>query len=206
MKEFWDARYRELAYAYGKEPNVFLAEQLPKLIPGKALFVAEGEGRNAVFAARLGWEVDAFDISESGKGKADALAKENNVQLNYRIESVLDIELQSEYYDLIVFVFTHFPEGMRQAAFERVLKSLNPGGVVILECFSKDHLNYNAHNNSGGPREASMLYDEEVLCDLMCDCETVLMAKEVVVLKEGPYHDGEGSVMRFVGRKKDSIR
>ena len=60
MKEFWNSRYQEKEYAYGLEPNLFFKSELIKLIPGKALFPAEGEGRNAVFAAKSGWEVTAL--------------------------------------------------------------------------------------------------------------------------------------------------
>ena len=73
MKEFWNERYRQNEFAYGEEPNEFLKEQLAKLQPGSILFPAEGEGRNAVYAAQSGWQVSAFDISEEGKKKAERL-------------------------------------------------------------------------------------------------------------------------------------
>lgn len=68
----WNSRYSDTAYAYGKSPNQFLKEQLEKLPIGNILFPAEGEGRNAVFAATLGWKVSAFDISDEGLKKSDA--------------------------------------------------------------------------------------------------------------------------------------
>ena len=74
MKEFWEIRYAEKQYAYGENPNVYFKEQLDKLKPGKILLPAEGEGRNAVYAAKQGWEVMAFDLSSEGKNKAEKLA------------------------------------------------------------------------------------------------------------------------------------
>ena len=75
MKNFWDERYKAKAYVYGKEPNQYFAEKLRELEPGKILLPAEGEGRNAVFAARQGWEVSAFDSSSEGRKKAFLLAE-----------------------------------------------------------------------------------------------------------------------------------
>lgn len=79
MAEFWDTRFAEPVYAYGTEPNRFFKEQLLKLSPGKILFPAEGEGRNAVYAAKQGFDVYAFDYSKEGQRKARLLAAESNV-------------------------------------------------------------------------------------------------------------------------------
>ena len=81
MKDFWDSRYKETAFVYGEMPNVFFAEELKKIEPGTIILPCEGEGRNAVFAAQLGWNVKAFDFSESGKQKAETLAQKNKLQL-----------------------------------------------------------------------------------------------------------------------------
>ena len=82
MKEFWNERYYENGYAYGEEANIFFKEELLKLKPGNILLPAEGEGRNAVFAAKQGWEVEAFDISDVGKEKAIQLARKNGVNIS----------------------------------------------------------------------------------------------------------------------------
>lgn len=201
MKEFWNERYSLEEYVYGKKPNVFFQQEIEKLIPGKALFVAEGEGRNAVYAAEKGWDVYAFDISEQGREKALNLAAEKQVSIDYSIASVLDIELKSAPFDLVVFVFTHFPEAIRDDAFMHVLKSIKSGGHVIFECFSKEHLNYNAHNNSGGPRDETMLYSESMVRELFKDFQKILLETKIVVLNEGRFHDGEGSVIRYVGKR-----
>ena len=88
MKTFWDARYAETDYAYGIAPNAFVKESFEKYtFSGKALFPAEGEGRNAVFAAKNGLEVFAFDMSDSAKQKALALAKQNGVSIFYQVEN-----------------------------------------------------------------------------------------------------------------------
>lgn len=201
MKEFWNDRYSMEEYVYGKEPNVFFQEEIEKLLPGKALFVAEGEGRNAVYAAQKDWDVYAFDISEQGREKALRLAAEKEVTINYTITSVLDIAYPSASFDLVVFVFSHFPESIRDDAFKKIIETIKPGGQVIFECFSTEHLNFNAHNNSGGPREESMLYSETMVRELFKGFQHVLLETKVVMLNEGRFHDGQGSVIRFVGKR-----
>ncbi len=85
MKSFWDERYAAPEYVYGETPNAFFKAQLEKLSPGRLLLPCEGEGRNAVFAAQMGWEVAAFDQSEMGRDKALRLAERKAVQINYQI-------------------------------------------------------------------------------------------------------------------------
>jgi 2-polyprenyl-3-methyl-5-hydroxy-6-metoxy-1,4-benzoquinol methylase len=88
MSEFWNERYALKEYVYGTEPNVFFKTQITKLSPGKILFPAEGEGRNAVHAARLGWDVYAFDSSNEAKKKSELLAKKQSVKINYRVNDL----------------------------------------------------------------------------------------------------------------------
>ncbi len=86
MKEMWDNRYSTEDYAYGIAPNVFFKEVIAKYkLKGKMLLPAEGEGRNAVYAAKNGLEVTAFDISLEGKNKAIKLAERENVKIKYEI-------------------------------------------------------------------------------------------------------------------------
>jgi hypothetical protein len=103
MKAFWDERYAAKEYAYGTTPNLFFKEKIEKIEKrGLALFPAEGEGRNAVYAAQLGWKVEAFDISDSGQRKALALAKEKEVEIEYSVVSPGIPDLPKSKYDLIV--------------------------------------------------------------------------------------------------------
>ena len=88
MKDFWNDRYGRAEYAYGKEPNVFFKEQLDQLQPGKILLPAEGEGRNAVYAAEKGWQASAYDWSENAYKKAMQLAEEKKVNIDYQICSL----------------------------------------------------------------------------------------------------------------------
>jgi 2-polyprenyl-3-methyl-5-hydroxy-6-metoxy-1,4-benzoquinol methylase len=196
--DFWNDRYSDSEYVYGIEPSKLLKEQLEALKPGKILFPAEGEGRNAVYAAGLGWNVVAFDQSEEGKKKALVLAKNKSVTIDYRIQSFDSIFFEPDSFDALVLVFVHLPSKPRTQFFRKLLSYVKSGGTVILEGFSKNQLKY----SSGGPTDEAMLYS---IAEILSDFEGVdisLLEEKVVVLKEGPFHDGEASVIHFVGKKK----
>ena len=99
----WEDRFQKEEYAYGIEPNKFLAQQLNHFKPGKILFGAEGEGRNAVYAAKEGWNVSAFDISTEGKNKALKLAKSNQVHIDYRVGHLPDLKFKPKYLKVLSF-------------------------------------------------------------------------------------------------------
>jgi ubiquinone/menaquinone biosynthesis C-methylase UbiE len=203
MKEMWDKRYAEEGYAYGKEPNKFLEEQLAKIpAEGKALFAAEGEGRNAVHAAKLGWEVTAFDLSESGKTKALLLAEQENVSLNYFVENLQNLDFKPNEFDLLVLIYAHFPAELKSEFHKKLTNYVKPGGYVVFEAFSKKHIEYNSVNpKAGGPKDVAMLFSVEEVSNDLRDFEIIQLQEKVVDLNEGKYHIGKSSVIQFVGRK-----
>lgn len=109
----WNERYSKDAFAYGEEPNNYLKEQLTKLSVGTILFPAEGEGRNAVFAAKLGWTVSAFDISKEAKIKAMRLAEKNNVKIDYKVGELQSLDFGIEQFDVIALIYAHFPASIK---------------------------------------------------------------------------------------------
>ena len=203
MKEFWNERYSAKEYAYGEMPNEYFAEKLSELDCGRILLPADGEGRNGVFAAKLGWDVTSFDISESGKEKAEKLAQKNNVHIEYDIADVESIKYEEESFDVIALIYAHFHEDKRKIYHQGLDKLLKPGGYIIMEAFSKNHIHYNRLNEQvGGPKDEKMLYD---LTEIQQDFPnyTILDLKETeLLLNEGAFHKGKGSVIRFLGRKK----
>lgn len=202
-KERWNERYRNEAFAYGTDPNVFLKEELPKLSPGKILFAAEGEGRNAVFAAKSGWNVSAFDISEEGQKKAMILAERNNVKLDYRVGELKSLGFKENSFDALALIYAHFPADIKSDLHKSLLGLLRRGAFIIFEAFSKNHLEFIKINEKvGGPREPAMLFSEEELKNDFSDCEIILMEEIVIELNEGDFHNGTGSVIRFIGLKK----
>jgi SAM-dependent methyltransferase len=199
----WNERYSSEAYAYGETPNDYLREQLLKLSPGTILFAAEGEGRNAVFAASLGWDVHAFDISIEGKNKALRLAKKYNVSLDYQVGELPELNFQPEQFDALALIYAHFPPAIRSTYHQLLSTKLRPGGTIIFEAFSKKHLDYVTQNPSvGGPRDLPSLFSEEELKADFGDFQFSEFAETEIELNEGVYHKGKGSVIRLVGKKR----
>ena len=197
MEQFWDDRYSTSQFVYGKEPNGFFAAELSKREPGFILLPGEGEGRNAVHAALSGWEVDAFDQSRVGRDKALAFASSSGVVINYRICPLEEFPFQANYYDVVGLTFFHAHDPYRTYLHKQVCNTLLPGGTVILEAFHKEQLG----KNTGGPQSLEMLFDEEMLLSDFAGLEPVLLEKQIVTLNEGPFHQGEASVIRFAGIK-----
>jgi SAM-dependent methyltransferase len=199
MNDFWNERYAEKEYAYGIHPNQFLADSILKLPKhAKILFPAEGEGRNAVFAAKNGFEVAAFDISSEGKKKADQLASDNDVKIDYRVGMLEDLKFEEASFDGIVLIYAHFPKVIRKALHQQILRLVKPNGVIIFEAFSKEQLDY----HSGGPKEVAMLFSEEEVKEEFENVGFDFIKTEIIELNEGAFHQGKGSVVRFIGKKR----
>lgn len=203
--EHWDKRYREEEYAFGKQPNHYLKEQLSKLKAASILFPAEGEGRNAVFAAQLGWKVSAFDISAEGRNKAHKLAQDSNVSIEYQVGELPNLNYQVEQFDAIALIYAHFPAEIKSKYHQLLGTYLRRGGVVIFEAFSKKHLDYRLRNEKiGGPKDPGSLFSIEELKADFPNYQIIELKEQEIELNEGVYHNGTGSVIRFVGRKRSS--
>lgn len=199
----WNKRYRNDEFAYGEAPNNFLKEQLEKLNTGTIFFPAEGEGRNAVFAATLGWTVSAFDISEEGRNKALRLAQTNNVSIDYQVGELQTLNFTIEQFDAIALIYAHFPAEIKSLYHKTLDKYLKKGGFIIFEAFSKSHIGYIAKNEKvGGPKDIDMLFSIDEIKSDFDNYEIIELEEKVIELKEGLFHNGEGSVIRFVGKKK----
>lgn len=203
MKEFWNKRYSQDEFAYGMEPNAFIKDKLPLFKTGKILFPAEGEGRNAVYASQLGWKVSAFDFSSKGKERADRLAESKGVTIDYSVNGFLQEMYEPEEFDAICLTFVHFEPNIKKEMHERLDSYLKVGGYVILEAFSKEHREINKINPaSGGPPNIDMMYSIQEIERDFKNYEIIELKKELVNLNEGFGHVGEGSVIRFIGKKK----
>lgn len=202
-KEFWNERYKDSVFAYGKEPNTFFKEQLQKLKTGSILMPAEGEGRNGVFAAKSGWNVTATDLSIEGKNKAEKLAKELNVSLKYLVGDLEVLEFEKESFDAIALIYAHFSPWKISTIHKKLKTLLKPGGVIIFEAFSKNHIDFQKTNPKvGGPRDLDMLFSLEQILEDFPDFEVQILEESEVLLSEGEFHNGRGSVIRFVGKKR----
>lgn len=199
----WNARYSKEEFAYGIQPNNYLKEQLGKLQTGAILFPAEGEGRNAVFAAKLGWAVSAFDISTEGKNKAIRLAEANNVKIDYQVGELQTLNYDAQQFDAIALIYAHFPADSKSLYHKSLDKYLRHGGFVIFEAFSKSHIDYVSKNEKvGGPKEIAMLFSIDEIKSDFANYSIIELSEKEIELNEGLFHNGRGSVIRFVGQKR----
>jgi len=198
MKDLFDQRYRADEYAYGEEPNAFFKARLDELpAPGRILLPAEGEGRNAVYAARKGWKVDAFDFSEAGREKALRLAERHGVHINYEVADYETAHIEPEAYDAIALIFAHIHEDTRQQIHQELVPALKPGGHLFLEAYSPEQLDY----GTGGPPTPEMLYSLETLRADFSALTIIELEKLETEIHEGRYHTGLASVVRLVAKR-----
>jgi len=204
MREMWDSRFSTEDYAYGITPNVFLKGVIDKYkLKGEILLPAEGEGRNAVYAAKSGLKVTAFDISIEGKNKALKLSAKKNVEITYEVGDFFDLDIIDRQYDSAALIFAHFPPPLLSKYHKKIGELIKSNGIIILEGFSKNHLKHREGNpNISGPNKVEMLFSKESIQKDFPDFEIIQLEEIEVELTEGKFHKGIGSVIRFIGRKK----
>lgn len=194
----WDERYSEEGFAYGTEPNTFLAEQAKQIKQnGAVLCLAEGEGRNAVWLAQQGFDVTGVDSSAVGMQKAQQLAKSRGVSIRTVCADLADYSIEPQSWDGIVCIFAHVPPPVRKRLHKETVAGLRKGGVVILEAYRPKQLEY----KTGGPPVAELMMQLEETMEEFPGLEW-LHAEEVDrEIIEGKYHTGKGAVIQLVGRK-----
>jgi SAM-dependent methyltransferase len=196
----WDKRFDNADYVFGTTPNVYLQSHT-SLYPagGRALCVADGEGRNSVWLARNGLHVDAFDISEVGVAKARKLAHEAGVQVHYAVADCEQWPWPQDHYDLVAAIFIQFADpAMRTRLFANMVRSLQPGGLLILQGYTPKQLEY----KTGGPPILANLYTEELLRTAFADMELIELRLYEDDLAEGQHHLGRSALAGLVARKR----
>lgn len=196
QQEFWNQKFSRDGFLYGLKPNSFIASKI-KSFPAnsKVLCLGEGEGRNAIFLAKKGFEVTAIDASDIGLSKLEQRAKEEG--LNIKTICIDLNEWQAEEkYDVIVASYLHMYEKDRDRLFDNIDESLKENAVFVGEFFSQNQLNY----NSGGPRDKELLYKVEDFKTHYTFSEAEVK-EQVTILDEGKGHQGEASVIRVVLQK-----
>ncbi|MCL5127226.1 bifunctional 2-polyprenyl-6-hydroxyphenol methylase/3-demethylubiquinol 3-O-methyltransferase UbiG [Algibacter sp. L4_22] len=208
MKEMWDNRYSNEDYAYGILPNDFFKYAIDKYkLTGKILLPAEGEGRNAVYAAKKGLNVTAFDISNEGKKKALKLAEKENVKINYEIGNLFDLDLINEQFDSAIFIYAHLPPSILSNYHKKIAELVKPNGYIILEGFSTGHLELRKQNPQvGGPDKLEMLFSIDTIKRDFPDFDIIELEDVETELNEGKFHIGTAKVIRFVGKKQHTIQ
>jgi len=195
----WNERFSGEDYLFGREPNEYLRAQASRLPPGgRALCIADGEGRNSVWLARQGLQVVAFDVAQAGIAKARKLAAEAGVSVEYHLASCDEWRWEADAYDVIAAIFIQFadPE-MRARLFANITKALKPGGLLILQGYTPKQLEY----KTGGPSALSHLYTADMLRDAFAPLRIVKLTEYEAELNEGERHTGRSALVGLVAVK-----
>lgn len=193
----WDERYSGQEYVYGTEPNDFLANYFEKIRGGKVLCLAEGEGRNAVFLARKGYEVSAVDLSGIGLEKAKRLAADNQVSITCIVADLAEFQLGENQWDGIISIFCHLPASTRRHLHAQIGPALKRGGVFLLEAYTPQQLTY----DTGGPKDKAMLVTADDLKAEITGVEFELLQEIERDVVEGKFHTGRGAVVQAIAVK-----
>lgn len=197
---FWDERYDGADYVFGQEPNVWMAENEGLFKEGMtALLPGDGEGRNGVWLAERGLDVTSIDASPVGVEKARLLATARGVEFDIQLADLRNWEAPTGEYDLLVSAFLHVGPDDRATIHRKLAQTLKPGGLLLLEGFTTDHLGY----GKGGPKDTRMLFTED---GLRGDFEQQLDIEHLEALKTelpaSERHGGPAAVIRLRARRK----
>lgn len=197
-KETWDQRYSAEDYQYGMEANDLLRDEVGRIPKGRVLCLAEGEGRNAVFLAGLGYDVTAMDYSAVGLAKAARLARERGVQVKLVEADLATFELGRDEWEGIVAIFAHMPREVRKRIHAAIPAALRPGGVLILESYRPRQLEL----GTGGPKDVALLPTLAELTADLAELELLVAREADREIHEGRLHAGPSATVQIVGRKR----
>jgi SAM-dependent methyltransferase len=171
----WDERYRDRDLVWSGEPNVFVAEEVADLPPGRALDLAAGEGRNAIWLAQRGWTVEAVEFSSVALEKASTLAAQAGVEVTLTLADLTEAPAL-EPADLVLLAYLHLPRAAAQRALRHAASLVRPGGTFLLVA----HARRNLAAGYGGPQDPAVLPDvHELVDDLAASDLLVRRAEEV---------------------------
>jgi len=193
----WNERFSEPGYAYGTEPNGFLTSVADRIPRGKVLCLAEGEGRNAVYLAGLGYDVTAVDTSTVGLAKAEALAKNRGVTIETVNADLEEYEIEPGAWQGIVSIYCHLPPVIRAALHERCLRGLAPEGVFVLEGFTPRQLEF----GTGGPKNRELLMELEIIRQELPGLRLEIAREIEREVVEGNFHKGIAAVVQILAVK-----
>jgi SAM-dependent methyltransferase len=195
----WNQRYDQPDYLFGRAPNAYLHSKAA-LLPasGRALCVADGEGRNSVWLAGQGLAVEAFDVSDVAVRKAQALAQEAGVAVDFHVCDGEVWDWSPDRHDVVAAIFIQFADpAMRERLFANMVRTLRPGGLLVLQGYTPRQLEF----KTGGPGQLSHLYTADLIRSSFSSLETVELVEYEASLSEGSQHAGLSALLGYVGRK-----
>jgi SAM-dependent methyltransferase len=195
--QFWNERFSQPGFAYGTKPNEFLASVANQIPLGSVLSLGEGEGRNALYLASLGYHVVAVDQSEVGLAKASRRAEELGLNLETQQADLGNYVITPGQWAGIVSIFCHLPPSIRAPLHAAIVSGLQPGGVFVLEAYTPAQLG----RGTGGPSMPELLVSLDDLRRELAGLEFLHAHELERVVREGPYHTGLASVAQVVARR-----
>ena len=193
----WDKTYSENAYAFGKEPNDFLRENVSQLKQGSVLCIAEGEGRNAVFLAKQGFQVTAMDASLTGLEKAQALASQEGVEIQTIHADLNEFNFGQNKWDNVISIFCHLPPKLRNVVHQNIKESLVSGGVFLIESYRLKQLEL----ATGGPSQMERLMNQKQLEADFYGMKFMHTQECERHIAEGDLHKGNSAVVQLIAVK-----
>ena len=191
----WDQRYSSKDYIYGTQANDFLVANVALLPRSKVLCLADGEGRNSVYLASLGYDVTAVDNSLVGLEKAQKLAAIKGVTINTVHADLATYDLGTQQWDGIVSIFCHLPPNFRLDLHKKIYPALTVGGVLLLEAYTPKQLEF----KTGGPPTAALTMQSKQLISELSPLHLDLNHEIVRDIHEGKGHHGKGAVVQVIG-------
>lgn len=200
MNDFWNDRYAGAdGYLFGTAPALFLTEN-PWVLAGagRALCVADGEGRNSVEVARAGWQVTAFDLSPVAVDRARALAREAGVAVDTRVDDLENDAWADGSFDLVLGIFVQvFGDERKLPLLHRIGRAVKPGGRLALHGYRPEQLAF----GTGGPPSAANMYTEDELRAVFEGWQIERLAGYDREVQEGRGHSGMSALIDLVARK-----
>jgi SAM-dependent methyltransferase len=197
-KEHWNNSFSDKDFVYGKSENAFINDK-SEIIPShsKVGCFAEGEGRNAVYLAKLGHDITAYDQSTIGLEKTKTLASQNNVEVETVEIDLTEEKVKANQYDAAIMVFGHVPKKDQKFLMESMFESVKSGGSIIFEVYSESQLAY----QTGGPKSVELLYDPVDVLEWIKKYKCIHFYYGEAERNEGKRHVGLGHVIQVVIKK-----
>jgi SAM-dependent methyltransferase len=197
-KQNWNERFNIPEYRYGTDPNQFLATNAGRIPAGRVLCLGDGEGRNGVYLAGLGYDVTSVDQSDVGLAKTGRLAEERGVEIKTVEADLADYTIEPGCWSGIVSIFCHLPPDLRRRVHAAAAEGLTAGGVFILEAYTPRQLRF----KTGGPPTAELMMTLDALREDLAGLRLEVARETDRDLREGTCHTGTGAVVQVVAVKE----
>ena len=155
--ESWNSRYQGRDLVWTAAPNQFLVAEVDSLVPGRALDLGCGEGRNSVWLAEQGWTVTAVDFSDVGISKGREMADKRGVEVAWVVEDLNRFEPADQAFDLVIDFYIHIPPDQRNSLLRKAARAVAPGGTLLVV----GHDLSNLKDGYGGPQDPALLFTPE---------------------------------------------